>query len=86
MICAARLAQRLGRIDAKFVERQHALLVALGLPVDVPKVDCEQLLSAMVHDKKTEQGKLRFVLPDRLGHVELVSGVDVALVREALRG
>jgi 3-dehydroquinate synthase len=84
MMCAARLAQRLGRIDAKLVERQHALLATLGLPVDVPRLNSEQLLSAMLHDKKTELGKLRFVLPDQLGHVELVDGVDVALVREAM--
>ena len=35
-------------------------------------------------DKKSEAGKLRFVLPTRMGHVELVGGVDEALVREVL--
>ena len=39
MMCAARLVQRLGRVDAKFVERQQALLEALGLPVKMPQVD-----------------------------------------------
>ena len=29
----------------------------------------------MYHDKKVERGKLRFVLPTRLGHVELVRDV-----------
>jgi 3-dehydroquinate synthase len=86
MMCAARLAQRLGRIDAQFVSRQRAILIALGLPVRVPDLDPEQMIAAMSHDKKTEAGQLRFVLPTRLGDVDLVSGVDLAEVRAALRG
>jgi 3-dehydroquinate synthase len=38
----------------------------------------------MYRDKKAEAGRLRFVLPDRLGHVELVADVDEQLVRETL--
>ncbi|HJS06816.1 MAG TPA: 3-dehydroquinate synthase, partial [Pirellulales bacterium] len=41
MMCAARLAQRLGRVDEAFVARQRALLLALGLPVVLPSVDRE---------------------------------------------
>ena len=35
----------------------------------------------MLLDKKTVDGQLRFVLPDRIGHVETVEGIpaDVAL-------
>jgi 3-dehydroquinate synthase len=86
MMCAARLAQRLARVDEAFVTRQRALLLALGLPVVLPKVDREALLRAMSHDKKTEHGHLRFVLPTRLGHVELVSDVDSDEVRAVLNG
>jgi len=75
MMCAARLAERLGRIDAAFVERQRKLLDAFGLPLDVPDVDRDELVELMYRDKKAERGKLRFVLPTRLGHVELVGGV-----------
>jgi len=37
----------------------------------------------MRHDKKVEHGQLRFVLPTRLGHVELVGGVAPQAAREA---
>ena len=40
------------------------------------KLDREKILATMMHDKKVEHGRLRFVLPDRLGHVELVGDVD----------
>jgi 3-dehydroquinate synthase len=85
MMCAARLAAAMGRIDTAFITRQKSLLTALHLPLETPTVDDEQLLAAMQHDKKVEHGRLRFVLPTRLGHVELVGGVDPALARAALR-
>ena len=84
MMCAARLAQRLGRVDEAFVTRQRALLLALGLPVVLPPVDREALLRAMAHDKKAIGGKLCFVLPTQLGHVELVSDLDGEDVRAVL--
>lgn len=85
MLCASRLAESLGRIDADTTRRQRDLLAALGLPLDVPPLDHEQLLHAMRSDKKAEHGQLRFVLPTRLGHVELVSGIPVEPVRAALQ-
>ncbi len=85
MLCASRLAQRLGRVDPSLTRRQHELLSSLGLPVEMPDVNEEALLAAMSHDKKVEHGRLRFVLPTGLGHVELVSDVDGADVRAALR-
>jgi 3-dehydroquinate synthase len=85
MMCAARLAAALGRVDASFIARQKHLLSALHLPLETPAVDDEPLLAAMQHDKKVEHGRLRFVLPTRLGHVELVGGVDPTLARAALR-
>jgi len=39
----------------------------------------------MQRDKKVEHGRLRFVLPTRMGHVELVSGIDDRLVADVLR-
>ena len=36
MVCASRLAERLGRVDASFTARQVKLLAALGLPTRLP--------------------------------------------------
>ncbi|HTN77829.1 MAG TPA: 3-dehydroquinate synthase [Pirellulaceae bacterium] len=84
MQCAARLAAALGRIPREVVDRQERLLLALRLPVSVPKqLDEAALLAAMQHDKKVEHGRLRFVLPTKIGHVELVGGIESKLVREA---
>lgn len=84
MMCAARLAERLGRVDGQLAQRQHDLLEALGLPVAVPDLDPEALLAVMRRDKKAAHGRLRFVLPSRLGHVELVGEIAEDDVRAAM--
>lgn len=88
MVSASRLAERLGRIPAEMTTRQVALLKGLHLPIELPngKWPAEELLARMRLDKKSEAGKLRFVLPTRMGHVELVDGVLESLVCEILAG
>jgi 3-dehydroquinate synthase len=84
MMCAGRLAQRLGRVDDAFVERQRQLLDALDLPLVAPEFDHNQLIELMRRDKKVDDGRLRFVLPDQMGHVELVNDVRTDDVLAAL--
>ncbi|OHB69044.1 MAG: 3-dehydroquinate synthase [Planctomycetes bacterium RBG_13_63_9] len=86
MVCASRLAERTGRVDDGFTDRQRRLLETLGLPVELPELDREQIIRAMMHDKKVQHGRLRFVLPSRMGHVEVVEDVDAKDVRAALDG
>jgi 3-dehydroquinate synthase len=85
MLCAARLAKQLGRVDAEFVSRLRSLLLVYRLPVDVPPISPESILEAIAHDKKVQHGRLRFVLPSRFGHVDLVGDVDPADVRTAVQ-
>ena len=87
MARAARLAVLLGRLDPGVVKRQDLLLERLGLPTQpqtAGSLDPEGLLAIMARDKKAVSGRLRFVLPDRVGRVELVDDVDPAIVRRAL--
>jgi 3-dehydroquinate synthase len=84
MVCAARLTQRLGRMDDQFTGRLRGLLQSLGAPVDVPKLNHGEILDAMTHDKKVQHGKLQFVLPSRLGQAELVGDIDPADIWAAL--
>jgi 3-dehydroquinate synthase len=76
MICTATLARMLGRVDQAWVDRQIALLEALHLKTDIPRVSTEQVLQVMMRDKKTQHGNLRFVLPTALGHCELVDQIE----------
>jgi 3-dehydroquinate synthase len=85
MIAASRLAERMGRVDSQLTRRQHDLLIRLGLPVELPDLSPDLLVAAMGRDKKVAHGRLRFVLPTRLGHVELVSDVPDEYVHAVLR-
>jgi len=87
MVCASRLAERLGRVDSTVTARQVALLEQLGLPTRIPArpgLENAAILAKMQLDKKTVGGALRFVLPSRLGAVELVSGVPGEAVTAVL--
>lgn len=84
MHMAAQLACTMGRIDEALVIRQRKLLEAFQLPIHCDE-DPERLWEAMQHDKKVVHGKLRFILPNRLGHVELVPDVDKQLVLAAMK-
>jgi len=85
MVCASRLAARLGRIPDDLTARLEHLLSAFGLPIRRdPAWPMEPMMQAMQRDKKNAAGKMRFVLPTRLGDVELVADVPEDSVREVL--
>jgi 3-dehydroquinate synthase len=86
MHLAAQCAVALGRVPEAFVERQKRLLELYSLPTSLPAAGrAERLWDLMQHDKKVHHGRLRFVLPTRLGHVELVPDVTQELVLAVLR-
>jgi len=85
MMCAARLAESRAMIKADFVERQRALLRAFGLPTALPDMDCDRLVEAMRSDKKSLDGRLRFVLPRKLSEVALVEDVSEPEIKKILK-
>lgn len=91
MAMAARLAAMLGRVPQAVVDRQDRLLTLFSLPTALPagmkpaeRPVHDALIDVMRRDKKSLAGRLRFVLPNRIGHVDLVDGIPENLVRRAL--
>jgi len=87
MVYASRLAEKLGRIGPVETSRQINLLQAVGLPTELPgncQFSADDVLQKMLLDKKTVAGKLRFILPTEIGHVETVADVPEAAVRDVL--
>lgn len=86
MICASRLAARRGLIDPSLTQRQRELLDFFELPTN-PKPDwpTDELLAVMRRDKKNLGGKMRFVLPTRLGEVNLFDDVPEGQVVDLFR-
>lgn len=84
MQMAARLANNLGLVDASLLERQTELIEACGLPVTLASANADEMLPVMMRDKKVAHGRLRFILPTRIGEVKLIGDVDEAAVRRAI--
>ncbi|MBI5137664.1 MAG: 3-dehydroquinate synthase [Nitrospirae bacterium] len=73
MVAAARIAHKLGRLDARAVAAQVDILEAFGLPVALPRgMDPNRVVAALGHDKKAAQGRVKMVLASAIGQVELV--------------
>ncbi len=84
MVCASRLAERRGLIEHAVTERQRELLQELGLPTAPECWPVDELVQVMRSDKKAVAGRLRFVLPRRLGEVALFDDVPEEEVRAVL--
>nr|PZN37310.1 MAG: 3-dehydroquinate synthase [Bacillota bacterium] len=90
LVAAARLSARSGVLaQPDLPERLEALLRRFGLPVRLPPgVDPAAVEAAMAYDKKATGGQLRWVLPVRIGQVQVTTYVlpeDVRAVLEELR-
>lgn len=85
MVAAAKLSQRLGRIDAALVIRMEQLLTDVGLPIRIGALDADALYAAMATDKKWQGGQSRFVLLNGIGKPEVVKGVPPEIVLEILQ-
>ena len=84
MVCASRLAERQRLISSDLTERQTRLLGKFGLPTQPEPWPVASLLATMRNDKKALAGKMRFILPRRLGEVALFDDVPEEEVRDVL--
>jgi 3-dehydroquinate synthetase len=76
MIAAARLAVAANMFSAGDAERVVQLTRSVGPLPAWPTVASARLVAAMQADKKTRAGRLRFVLPERIGKVRC--GIEAA--------
>jgi 3-dehydroquinate synthetase len=89
MRCAARLAVRLGMLDAEEETRHNALLDRLELPRifrgPFGDAEAERAWEATGRDKKADAGRRVFILPRRIGAVEAVANPPKEDVLAAFR-
>ncbi len=85
MRAAIYLGEMTGHVSAEDAVDMMETIAAYGPIPPVDGIPAENLLGRLVHDKKTVQGKVHFVLPVRIGEVTVVSGIAEKLVLEAIR-
>lgn len=85
MICASRVAERRQLIRPDVIVRQLELLTKFSLPTACnSNWDVDAMLLTMSRDKKNVGGRVRLVLPTRIGEVKLFDDTSDSLIREVL--
>lgn len=84
MRAAMTIAVELGRCAPALLDRQQALVRRFGLPEATTGLRPEAVWSYLRRDKKAVAGQLRWILPAEPGRVDIVQGVDEAVIGWAL--
>ena len=85
MAAEAFIAQQMGLLSAEALERIEAFVSRVPLEFKRDALTPSKILDAVRRDKKTVDGKTRFVLPVRLGEVRVLEDVDPELIRMSLK-
>ena len=88
MIYASRLAYKTGLCDSSVPDRVEKLIKSYGLPTNLTalsrKPTVTELMETMQIDKKAEGGKVKFVLPKRIGEVVTTKDWDEGALKTVL--
>jgi 3-dehydroquinate synthase len=85
MRAAVRLAEMRGTLTAREGAKIADTISLYGPIPPLDAISAKNLVARMAADKKTLQGRVHFVLPVRIGEVEVVSGIDENDVLAAAR-
>ncbi len=83
MIAAVHIAQAVGTMKAADAERVKGAILSLG---KLPRVNAsaKRVVARLGSDKKARGGKVHFILPKRIGAVEVVAGIPESVALEAV--
>jgi 3-dehydroquinate synthetase len=81
LVCAARLATRLGHCSGSTTERIMTVVSRTGLPTEPPAYAPADIWAAMATDKKRQGRSLRFILPRAIGDVDIFTDIPEAEVK-----
>jgi 3-dehydroquinate synthase len=84
MAAATHAAVKLGMLDEASRDRILAVIRRANLPTTGLTLPTADVVNAMGFDKKVAGGKIRFILPDRIGHVVIRDDVPPEVVRDAV--
>ena len=85
MAMANALARRLGKLSGEQEERICAVLQKFALPVEFKIKDIDAFYELFFLDKKSENDKIKFILPDGIGKFSIADDIDKASVIATLR-
>jgi 3-dehydroquinate synthase len=85
MNAAAKLAVLTGFLSPEAAAKIREILVAYGMPVNIPdNLDRQRIKNYLLADKKTIGGKVHYVLPTEIGNTRIATDIDEKLVEQVL--
>jgi 3-dehydroquinate synthase len=85
MIAVTAIAQEIGLCNRETAQRIHAAVSAFG-PLPRISIGPDEVMTRLKMDKKAVGGVIHWVLPQKIGKVKLVSGIESAIVEKAIKG
>ena len=87
MVGATRIAEKMGLLKRGVGERIEHLIGEAGLPRRIEaELSIEGIIQILSLDKKVRAGKVRFVLPERIGRVVVRDDIPEQIVIDVVRG
>lgn len=85
LLAISRLGQRLGVLGASEGERMEGLVWKFGSLPEIRDLSPAKILRLLPQDKKTVGGKIRWVVPERIGRLRFIDDVPASSVAAAFR-
>ncbi|MBI3591896.1 MAG: 3-dehydroquinate synthase, partial [Nitrospirae bacterium] len=85
MHLAAKLSEEMGLMESGQVSRVKSVIDGYGLPSELPKgLNSDKLISHMELDKKSVEGEMKFILPEKIGKVTIQKGIEANTIKKVL--
>jgi 3-dehydroquinate synthase len=85
MVAACEIAREIGILAPNTQQRLTDLLLKFNLPVKARKIDLKKVYQAFYRDKKFINGKIRMVIPSRIGHVIVTEDIPFKIIQKIIQ-
>jgi 3-dehydroquinate synthase len=87
MVAAGQLAVNAQLWSRSEAARQDSVIQKTGLPTVLPKgLDIGDIVAGLALDKKVRAGKVRFILPEKIGRAIITDRITSEMVETVLAG
>ena len=85
MVAVGELAISKGKWKKEDSKRQKDLIEKAGLPTNWPNLDLESVYKIIEGDKKVINEKIRFIVPTKIGAVEISNDINKQDIKACLQ-
>ena len=84
MMIAARISEKIGILDSRIINRQQKILGKFNLPIYHNIDDTQKIIQATKIDKKSSDGKVKWILLKDIGKVFIESDIDDSVISNSI--